>query len=211
MMPSAKIAMRSTAPPENMLNMPSMPPAWRLEGLGKGFRIDAGQRDVGAEAVDEQRAQREPDALLELLGLGESVRNSDWRQVVQLQMPWKFSAITVGQAGYAPAMPCMEPRPVSTMPRIAMAHVRSRQMPEARSPASIIAGIGLAAGRRSCRLIRQRLQPWREQLDRAAGLFDLLDRSLGGAERRRRSPWPSARHPKAGERRPWRGGSRRQP
>jgi hypothetical protein len=28
MMPSAKIAMRSTAPPANMLNMPMMPPDW---------------------------------------------------------------------------------------------------------------------------------------------------------------------------------------
>ena len=33
--------------------------------------IDAGQRDVGAETIDQQRAEREPDALLELVGLGE--------------------------------------------------------------------------------------------------------------------------------------------
>ena len=33
MMLSAKIAMRSTAPPENMLNSPSTPPAWLLEVL----------------------------------------------------------------------------------------------------------------------------------------------------------------------------------
>ena len=30
-----------------------------------------GQRDVGAEAVDDQRAEGEPDALLQLLGLGD--------------------------------------------------------------------------------------------------------------------------------------------
>ena len=30
MMPSAKIAMRCTAPPENMLNMPSTPPLCEL-------------------------------------------------------------------------------------------------------------------------------------------------------------------------------------
>ena len=71
MMPSAKIAMRSTAPPANMLNMPSMPPDLLLEGLRERVGIDAGQRDVGAEPIDEQRAQREPDALLQIFGLGE--------------------------------------------------------------------------------------------------------------------------------------------
>ena len=71
MMLSAKIAMRSMAPPANMLNMPRMPEDWALEGLGESDRIDAGDRDVGAEPIDEQRRQREPDALLQLLGLGE--------------------------------------------------------------------------------------------------------------------------------------------
>ena len=71
MMPSAKIAMRCTAPPENMLNMPSTPLALRLEGLGESVGIDAGKRDIGAEPIDEQRAEREPDALLQVLGLGE--------------------------------------------------------------------------------------------------------------------------------------------
>ena len=41
------------------------------EDLVPGRRIDAGQRDVGAEAVDEQRAEREPDAFLQFLGFGE--------------------------------------------------------------------------------------------------------------------------------------------
>ena len=36
-----------------------------LEGLG----IDARKRDIGAETVDHQSAQREPDALLEFVGL----------------------------------------------------------------------------------------------------------------------------------------------
>ena len=34
MMLSAKIAMRSTAPPENMLNRPSTPPDWRAGSSG---------------------------------------------------------------------------------------------------------------------------------------------------------------------------------
>ena len=33
--------------------------------------VDAGQRDVGAEPVDEQRTQREPNPLFELIRLGE--------------------------------------------------------------------------------------------------------------------------------------------
>ena len=42
-----------------------------LEDLGEGCGVDAGQRDVGAEPIDDQRPEREPDALLELFGLGE--------------------------------------------------------------------------------------------------------------------------------------------
>ena len=53
MMFSAKIAMRSTAPPENMLNRPRMPLALLLEALAQRRRVDAGQRDVGAEPVDD--------------------------------------------------------------------------------------------------------------------------------------------------------------
>ena len=71
MMFSAKIAMRSTAPPENMLNMPRMPFGCVLERLREGRRIDAGDRNVGAEPVDDQRDQREPDALVQFLGLRE--------------------------------------------------------------------------------------------------------------------------------------------
>src|SRR5258708_6239009 len=41
MMLSAKIVMRPSAPPENMSNMPSMPPAFRLGG-GLGFRLRLG-------------------------------------------------------------------------------------------------------------------------------------------------------------------------
>src|SRR5262249_59966205 len=43
----------------------------RREDLVPGRRIDAGQRDIGAEPIDQQRAEREPDPLLEFLGLGE--------------------------------------------------------------------------------------------------------------------------------------------
>jgi hypothetical protein len=43
-----------TAPPENMLNMPRMPPDW-LERLREGIHVKPGKRDVGSEPVDEQR------------------------------------------------------------------------------------------------------------------------------------------------------------
>ena len=81
MMFSAKIAIRWMPPPENMLNMPRMPPAWVLEDLFPGGRVDAGQRNVGAEPVDEQRAEREPDALLQFLGLGERAEVEVCRQL----------------------------------------------------------------------------------------------------------------------------------
>ena len=71
MMPSAKIAMRSTAPPANMLNMPRMPEDCCWKACVQRLEVDARQRDVGAEPIDEQRAEREPDALLQLLRLGE--------------------------------------------------------------------------------------------------------------------------------------------
>jgi len=42
-----------------------------LEDLGKRRGIDAGERDIGADPGDDQRTQGEPDALLQLFGLGE--------------------------------------------------------------------------------------------------------------------------------------------
>ena len=42
-----------------------------LQHLGHHRGIDAGDRDVGADAIDDQRAEGEPDALLELGRLGE--------------------------------------------------------------------------------------------------------------------------------------------
>ena len=75
MMLSAKIAMRWMPPPANMLNMPENAAGLRLEDLVPGVRIDAGQRNVGAEPIDQQRAEREPDALLQLFGFGERRRS----------------------------------------------------------------------------------------------------------------------------------------
>ena len=72
MMFSAKIAMRWMPPPANMLNMPRMPPACDLNTCSQIVGIDAGQRDVGAEPINKQRTQREPDALLQFVGLRQS-------------------------------------------------------------------------------------------------------------------------------------------
>ena len=43
--------------------------------------IDAGQRNVGAEPIDEQRADRKPDALLEFFSLGERAEVEIGRQL----------------------------------------------------------------------------------------------------------------------------------
>ncbi len=87
MMPSAKIAIRSTAPPANMLNTPSTPLRLLTGRPGRTPRVDARQRDVGAEAVDQQRAEREPDAFLQVFGLGEGAAKFRLVRVVQQPMP----------------------------------------------------------------------------------------------------------------------------
>ena len=66
MMPSAKIEKRDSAPPENMLNMPRMPPCWPTEQLVEHRRVDARHRDVRADAVDDQRAEQEQQAALQV-------------------------------------------------------------------------------------------------------------------------------------------------
>ena len=55
MMPSAKIAMLASAPPENMLNMPSTPRLCCSKACAKAVGVDAGERNVGAETIDQQR------------------------------------------------------------------------------------------------------------------------------------------------------------
>ena len=42
------------------------------EQIRQRLRVDARNRDIGAKPIDDERAQREPDALLQLVGLGES-------------------------------------------------------------------------------------------------------------------------------------------
>src|SRR6266487_3898209 len=51
------------------------------EDLVPGGGIDARQRNVGSQAIDEQRAEREPDAFLEFLGLGERRKIQVGRQL----------------------------------------------------------------------------------------------------------------------------------
>ena len=52
-----------------------------IENLLPGVGVDAGQRDIGAQAIDQQRTDREIDALLELFGLGESAEVEIGRQL----------------------------------------------------------------------------------------------------------------------------------
>jgi hypothetical protein len=48
-----------------------------LEETRERIRIDAGHGDERSDAVDDQRAQREPDALLQLGRLGEGAEVED--------------------------------------------------------------------------------------------------------------------------------------
>ena len=75
MMFSAKIAMRWMRAAREHVEHAEDAAGLGIENLVPGGRVDAGQRDVGAEPVDQQRAQREPEALLQLVGLGERARN----------------------------------------------------------------------------------------------------------------------------------------
>ena len=90
MMLSAKIAMRPSAPPARLFTQPRMPEAFCAANLASAAGIDAGNRDVGAEAVDDQRAEREPEALLQLRRLAEGATSSGWPRVVRPLMPWSL-------------------------------------------------------------------------------------------------------------------------
>ena len=74
MMPSAKIAMRCDGAAGEHVEHAEHAAGLLLEGLRERHRVDARQRDVGAEAIDDQRAQREPDALLQVFRLGEGAK-----------------------------------------------------------------------------------------------------------------------------------------
>src|SRR5213594_2663047 len=58
MMPSAKIVKRRKAPPENMLNMPRMPPCWSLNKSPSTW-VDPRHRDVRADAEHDERGEQE--------------------------------------------------------------------------------------------------------------------------------------------------------
>ena len=64
--------MRPMAPPASTLNTSSKPPDCCDQLSRQLGRIDAGHRDVGAQARDDQRAQREQDALAQLRRLAEA-------------------------------------------------------------------------------------------------------------------------------------------
>ena len=66
MTPSAKIDKRDSAPPENMLNMPRMRAGLLLEEAAPARRVDARHRDERADAIDDQRAEQEQQALADL-------------------------------------------------------------------------------------------------------------------------------------------------
>jgi hypothetical protein len=76
MMLKPKIAMRPRAPPARLLTQPRMPSAeFLLRPCASCGGVDARNRNAGAEAVDDQRAERERDCALEVFGLGERARS----------------------------------------------------------------------------------------------------------------------------------------
>ena len=80
--------MRCTAPPENMLNMPRMPLDWPLKAWAKAWMLMPGDGDVGAQAIDDQRAEGEPQPLVQVGGAAETPRSSCSPRAVQPPKPW---------------------------------------------------------------------------------------------------------------------------
>ena len=74
MMLRAKILIRSSAPPENRLNIPTNATRLGVEEILHRRRVDAGDGDIGADAIDYQRTECKQDALLELGRLGEGAK-----------------------------------------------------------------------------------------------------------------------------------------
>ena len=69
MMPRAKIPMRPSAPPVNIDTMPPMPwPACSINWR-KAAGVDSGNRNECAQAVDNQKADGEQDAVAQICGL----------------------------------------------------------------------------------------------------------------------------------------------
>ena len=88
MMPSAKMAMRSTGPPANMLKHAEH--ATRLlvrRPVANAAGLIPGIRDVGADAIDDQGAQREPDCASSDPQPWRRPKSSDLPQVVLPPMP----------------------------------------------------------------------------------------------------------------------------
>ena len=60
--PSARIDSRSSAPPENMLNMLRIVPCWSWNRRASAIRVDARHRNESADAVDDQSAEQEEES-----------------------------------------------------------------------------------------------------------------------------------------------------
>ncbi|CAD5267188.1 conserved hypothetical protein [Bosea sp. EC-HK365B] len=79
-----------------------------LEQVRDCIRIHAGQRDIGAEPVDDQRPQREPDPLLQFVGLGQRAEVQVCRKLFSRRChasgPWVFlwSRQSNGGQGFGP-------------------------------------------------------------------------------------------------------------
>jgi hypothetical protein len=68
MIPSAKIVKRDSAPPENMLNMPRMPPCCELNRSARTLGSIPGP-ECAHRSIHDQRAQQEPQPALQIAEL----------------------------------------------------------------------------------------------------------------------------------------------
>ena len=71
---SEKIASRSQRATREHVEHAEDAAGLRLERLGECRRVDARQRNERAEAIDDERADSEPQATLQILGLGKSAK-----------------------------------------------------------------------------------------------------------------------------------------
>ena len=60
-----------------------------VEQAPESRRVNTGDRNIGAQPVDQQRDEREPDALVKFGRLLETTRNSYWLRVVQRPRPFR--------------------------------------------------------------------------------------------------------------------------
>ena len=108
---SANRLKRCSAPPENMLNMSTMVPFCAAISCEHRLRVDARHRDVAADAVDDQRADHEQQALAQL---GELAEPAEPTLQLRLAPCVAYSPTLPPAASIAALAPAVASTPLST-------------------------------------------------------------------------------------------------